>query len=497
MFLLLVIIALIILVVWRSKTKESYSRIVDLFNNTTTNLDDIGGLLVNNFGHEWFEKMLQAGDVTLQDSYVCASINQKTCTAYSYIRRDLVPMFFMFPGIKLYVPCGIILDPKKIWPLITLMAVVDADTNNRNACINESGGPILVYNPAGNSSYDQRARANLVQQFGAQSPYLDYAVFIPSKERFKEQDVQCCDDRCKYIHSGGSINQWLMNASEDKAFDGCYQFQEVPYKDVPAEIRAQAPGARGFLTQTTSCAACTKPYLCVFDNYGPDKYATVFEPDRIANYIGPDGQGFVDLFNQGPNIDIGAVAISQCRFEKKDWNRWIRVLKEWYKTLIARADNSLYANPFRPSYFENEVNLYINPNKYSREAYLQNKLFQDAIIGFYYTDALCEDQMAPLEGIETRVGDAVFSGSVDRCDKFWQLDDPSMTTAKRRQWEQEKRAETRALVHRVADMFNAKHGRNVPVYRSRADSNSFPNKDSIEAALKGNIQLEDFLILDS
>lgn len=482
------------------------SRLESLFNDTTTDLSMIGGFLVNNFGQEWFRKMLSAGDVNLQDTSVCASINQKTCTAYSYMRRDLTPTFFMFPGINLYVPCGIILDPKKVWPLITLMSIVDADTNNRNNCINESGSPMMIYNPSGTTDYDNCARANIISQFGPSSDLLNSAIYVPTREVFDASETECSDQNCKYIHSGGSISQWTMNSSK-KCINGnfydCPTFEEVSFQDVPDEIKSKVgPEVSRFFIQHTSCKTCKKPYLCKFADYKEDdKYETVFEDDVIANYIGADGRGFADLYNlNSSEIDMNQIAVDQCRFEKKDWNLWIRVMRDWYKLLVDKlqdpANNYIFANPNRPAYIENEINLYINPAAETKEAQDQNKIFQDAIIGFYYTDSSCEEQLQALDGVKSESGGETFTNAVDRCDKFWSYDDSTMTTQKRRDWEEAKRNESRDLVRQVADMFNKKHGLNVPVYKSRAESNSFPNINSIKKALRGETAF-DFLVLDA
>jgi hypothetical protein len=412
-------------------------------------------------------------------------------------------MFFMFPGINLYVPCGIILDTRRVWSLITLMTIIDADTNNRNLCVNESGSPILMLNPHGNSDIDNCTRSNLAAKFGKDSKYLtlNYAVFIPSKESFDKCSATCHDQRCKYLNSGGSINQWVLSTCKFSDPE-CYSFEEVDSSSVPAEIAKQVGEVAGFLVQRTSCSLCTKPYLCVFQDYTQtEKYKTVVEEDRIANYIGPAGEGFLDLFNPGSRdkLDIGNIAISQCRFEKKDWDLWIGVLKDWYREILNvlaqsdEANNYIFANPFKPSYFENEINLYINPDRTTREALDQNKIFQDSIIGFYYTDVSCEEQLAPLNGVKTETYGVPFSNAVDRCDEFWKLDDATMTTEKRRAWEATKRVEIKELVHKVADMFNKKHGRKVPVYRSRANSNAFPNAVSLGDALAGAVNIEDFL----
>lgn len=589
------------------KCEKNVPKYLDaMFNNTTTDLDEIGGILCNNFGTEWFEAMLKRNEVSLQDTSVCAHVNRRTCTAYSYLRRDLIPMLFMFPGVQASVPCGIILDTRKVWPLITLMAIVDGDTNNRSCCTNESGSPILTRSPWSASPGDLCIYNSMVQQ--VQERKLDekyvkdsYAVYIPNKDEGVTGgtcDVSCNGDRtCMYNNSGGNINQWLMNASTECVngkFANCFVFKEIDVSQVPKVIRDQVhPAPTGWLVQTMSptCETCRKPYLCVFDdapstpkssgdarlmntnntyaadarrqslveslepseheekagrtataaniNYASDakclslikgfepsdnedmvanhtaasmhssnvyvtdgsmedKYKVVEEPDRIATYIGENGFGMQTTVTN--DMQIGNIAIKQCRFERDDWNKWIGVLKQHYRNImgIMRSDNSMIdsfnyqlAHPSSPSYFENEVNLYIDPDTQSSEYKRQNKIWQDAIIGFYYTASTCEEQLSPLEGVPSEFYGEKVQGTVDRCNGFFGMD-----TSDRRKWEKDRMEMSRKLVHQVADMFNKNQKRNVPVYKCTADSNAFPNYKSFVTAFNGDTKLSSIFQLD-
>jgi hypothetical protein len=490
------------------------------FNNTTTDLNNIGGLLANNFGMSYFEKMLEVGDVNYSDTSVCASINRKTCTAYSYIRKDLVPMLFIFPGIEANVPCGIILDPKKVWDLITLLSVVDADTNNRSCCTNENYDPILTRNPFQNDDSDQCMVNTIRAQKGPDSVWLKqkYAVYMPLGDpNFGAGCPRSCngDLNCMYANTGGNINQYLMNASpECKAgnYASCFNFTEVPIDQVPQKIKDmfKDPNAQpdGYLELSFAkdCPTCKKPYLCVFENSPNNKFETIYEPDRIASYIGKDGLGFQNLFGQ--YMDIVLLQILQCRVEKKDWNLWVKLVKDWYKTLmsIMTKDNGMpdrysymLANPNTQGYFENEINLYINPDTSSREYKRQNKIFQDSIIGFYYNATTCEEQLNTLNGIKSVSqynSSDVFYNNVDRCDRYWWLNDNSFDTNKRRSWEIDNIEKSRELVRKVADMFNKKHNRNVPVLKNVSSSNAYPNYNDMQRALNGKIQFNDVFIPD-
>ena len=520
---LLFITLSILLFVSLRRTKES---IVEKFYNDTTNLKKLGGLLVNNFGMEYFQKMLNVGDVNFSDTSVCASINRKTCTAYSYLRNDLIPMMFMFPGVTANVPCGIILDPVKAWPLITLMSVIDADTNNRSCCTNENYTPIIVRNPFPKEVYPYFNSDNanncitrtLEAQGKADWAKGNFVVYMPLKDR--NLGAGCptsCDGdlHCMYNNTGGNINQYIMNASPDclaGKYKDSFIFTQVDESTVPDFVKEffakpeSKPAGYIEMSFQKDCPDCKKPFLCVFDTSAANKYETNNESDRIASYIGKDGLGFKELFTK--YMDAGYLQILQCRFEKKDWNMWIKVVKDWYKSLLAIMDKNnsmpdafsyMLANPNSQSYFENEINLYINPDTRSDEYKQQNAIFQDAIIGFYYNGLTCEEQLSELNGVKSisagNPGDVFYNG-VDRCDRYWWMNDRNLVGSNRRAWEIDTIRTSKEMVQKVAKMFNEKHGRKVPVFKNVGDSNAFPSYKSMKRALNGDVRFSDVFVLD-
>jgi len=560
-----VVVLVVMVVLCITRKNSSWGRMNSIFNNTTTNLNNVGGILCNNFGTEWFEAMLGHKEVSLQDTAVCAHVNRHTCTAYSYMRKDLIPMLFMFPGKEASVPCGIILDTKKVWDLITLMAVVDGDTNNRTCCTNESGSAILTRSPWSSNSNDLCVYNSMSKQVDAGTipkKWIDgkYATFIPVKDSGATGgtcNTSCNGNQtCMYNNSGGNINQWLMNSSQDcinGKYADCYTFRLAEEGEVPQVLKDQLGDnvPDGWLVQGISpdCKSCKKPFLCVFEDAPSgatasralepgvkatrtkegrmkfnatagaearnqfltegfnSAYKIVEENDRYASYIGKDGVGFQTLVS--PDMQIGNMAITQCRFKRDDWNLWIDVLKRNYRDIkgLMRADNSMLssynyqlANPASPAYFENEVNLYIDPDTTSAEYKKQNKIWQDSIIGFYYTSSLCEEQLAPLDGVVSKSsgnvsnssggnvskssGGNVVSGVLDRCNGFY-----NMETDARRKWEIDRIAKARKLVYQVAKMFIKNQGRSVPIYKCTADSNAFPNWQSFTNASNGDVKL--------
>jgi hypothetical protein len=511
------IVVLLLIITILIVSQKSEETLEDLFNTT--------GLLVNNYGIDWFEKMLSHGDVNLSDTAACAAVNRHTCTACSFIRNDLIPMFFMVPGIAMNVPCGIILNPQKVWPLITVMSIIDANTNTRSCGTNESGTPLLTRNPFMSNAGSMCVYNTLKAKYGESHKYVTgkWATFMPNIDSGGSCPISCNGDlTCMYQNSGGNINRWIMDSSPEcisGKYKDCYTFTEVSEKDVDPSIKnlfSSLDKPDGYLAHTMSqeCETCKKPYVCVFDNsMEPNKpFQTVEESNRIATYIGQDGSGFV------PNtMDVATISGVQCRFEKKDWESWIGVLKQYYRRILKlmKPDNSMIsehifppesgnlttftaqlANPLFPCYFENEVNLYINPDTSSNEYKNQNKIWQDAILGFYYVGTTCEEQFDTLNGVPSTAWDykknewKTFNSAADRCDGFFQIEKPEFTTETRRQWEENNKKSARDMVHKVADMFNKNHpGKNIPVYRCSASSNFFPSYKDMTNALNGNVKL--------
>lgn len=511
---LTILILLILFLIFSTKKID----IEKMFNNTTTNLNNIGGLLVSNFSISSFETFLHKNDMLLSDTAQCAAVNRKTCGAYSYIRKDLLPMLFQAPGINLNVPCGIIMNPQKLWPLITLTSIVDADTNRRSACTNETSSDFFIRNPFKDSGMDLNIFKNLLFKYGPDHPFVTkkYAIYIPNYDMGASKLVICNGDlKCMYQNSGGNIDLFLLFNSNDFSigkYKDCFDYAEISPDQVSPIIKSYFPVGTsqpdGYLIQLAKpdCSVCTKPFLCVADQYresapnGADteKYKTIEESDRIATYIGKDGSGFGELIT--PTIDIGNVNIAQCRFEKKDWNVWIKVLKNWYKKIleVIKPDNSLpenlnymSSNPLNPSYLENEVNIYINPDISSKEFKKQNEIWQDSIIGFYYTYTTCEDQLKELDGIETTYNNTTFNNIIDRCDKYWNLDDDTMTTDKRREWEEKNINYAKELVHKVSELFNEKYNKNIPIFKCKASNSSFPNYKDLNNALNSSVKFAD------
>ena len=490
---------------------------------------EVGGVLANNFALNWFQDFIKKGAVTFQGTAVCAHRARKSCTAYSLLRSDLIPVLFEFPGGNQSVPCGIILDPNKAWPLITGMYHNDADTNARVCCSNEAGGEP-------NTVTEGSLECTSCPGNGCCNPdgkcrSIDFTAGSDFKGSQMDQcgTPNCNGNRtCMMLQSGASINAYKLAGTP--AF--CNKESGPNFSD---------------------SKICAKPNVCVLENAPANStdvlgntdstnYKVVVEDDRIANYIGPDGEGFFKLLDAqcpGAGVDGDPTlvntdqrplcpnqrtgrggtsyndGVSQCKFKRDDWNVWIKTLKRFYVEYEKRFPNNIPQG----LYLENEVNLYVNPNK-SEEAFLQQKLFENAIIGFYYNATDCDQQLAWLNAQNTnRATDVKKNYSdlgSDRCDNYFgdltksdflknyidvglkdSADGAPVSRKQRQLWENIMIKISRQLVHQVADLFEKQTSRKVPVYKCTASSNAFMNYDEVRQAQNNNIKLSSIFQKDT
>ena len=477
-----IIIVLILSLVYIS-IKAKYKKIKDRFNDTSTT----GGILIHMLTYDQLKNMLN-NEINISLMTDCGPPDKPTCSAWTLLRKDLAPMPFIYPG--LHTTLGILVDTKKIWNLITTMSIIDSDTNNRSCCVNGSGSSTLTKWPK--SHYNDNLTNTCTTKILNNNKYDNWVAYIEKDDKGANCPPECKDEDiyCKYMNT--YINQQLCTNS-----DSCYNFEETP--NPPNDIKSMFtnPSPEGYLKQTVkdSCTICTKPYLCVTDN-SPDNNNIIEEKDRIAAYVGKNGNKFEKLYYNddilGGAYNTGRLAGYQCKFERKNWDIWVNTVHNYYKILLSlmNRDNSirldnykfLNADPYASSYIENEVNMYVNPDKNSDEYKKQNKIFMDSILGFIYIDSTCEKQLEALDKIP--VGQ--FTNNVDRCDAFF-----NMKQSDRVNMEQKEIIDNNKLVIDMVSWFNKQYKKKIHGYALNATSNAFPNYKTLSKALDSNIKFDD------
>jgi len=488
---LLAVLLTILLLFLIARISRRPSSVKGMFNDTSNN-PEIGGILVHMMNPTDFESIIKSDRMDISMMADCAPENRHTCSAWTYVRKDLPPMVFIIPGTEMPT-CGIIIDPVKAWELLTTMGVIDSATAERSCCTNESKQPSILRYPGNTTSCISKMLQNKYQ-----GKYDNYGVYIPNKNKGGPCPSVCDEDDlvCRYNNSGGSINYYdLVNWPEcfDGKYDDCFDFIEVDESKVPETVKAQfrSYGPSGYLIQTVTkdCKTCSKPYLCVAKS-PPNKSAKDFpieEDKQFSGYVNSDGSNWTNLYmpkdNPFINIDI---MIRQCKFEKKDWDVWIRSLKDYYsKTLSGMNPDNTYknniydwqlANPGRNlTYVENEVNMYVNPDKSSSAYKDENDTFIDSIVGFFYVGTTCDQQLSSLDGVTTQARNtsSIYYNAEDRCNGYY-----GMGTNQRQSLEMNRMNRSRKAVIDMVKWFNKKYNKDTVGYAAAPDSNSFVNYKS-------------------
>jgi len=453
---ILIILALILVVAtvaafWLSFTKTPQSHadvnvLKVLFTHQPHHIKQLsGGLLVNTMTIEDVQRLLDVEDFVLDanDSAITdCSIPDKnltgSCSAWTYLRNDLMPTIFNTP--KLVDPnrsdgsgasqvsstpplIGIILNPALAWSLISSMAVVNASTNERNC------GQYYLAD-------SKTVNVKCTEADGGVGH--DTNVIFRGPLLSSELCQNNCDDKdeyCKYQNAGGTIAISKLGNSTLGNW-GC-QDCSGPFPD---------NGVQGFMA---GCSQSSLPFLCSLDD--GSKTEGIVDPHAWAPYskrngyakahIGSKGEGMQNLFQtQSGLADTWTIGSNQCKFKRDDWDAWVDAIKLYYKTTWENYDpatktlkaeyeatfgkNYLMSCPrYVHSFFENEVNLYLNPKsdekKYQELAEKQSQILRNSIVGFFSIGKTCRQQLQSLEGSTCSFDGTTYTGVDDRCDAWF------------------------------------------------------------------------------
>jgi hypothetical protein len=383
-----------------------------------------GGLLAHMWAPEDVTAVLATQPFTFgltsQGIADCAAINRKTCSAWTYLRSDLPPTLFIYPSSPTgaagyWTPvCGLILDPRIAWPLVTSMSVVDSDTNARSCCGNESGSAAIL------------RTSDAPGGLPCTLPKGKWALYLAS-DAVGSCPTSCPagDASCRAVNAGGGINVWDL-VSWPQPCD-CIDWAN-PVTPSASDLKQLEGGGTSYAGYTfytlKSCPLCAGPYICsttpLADNAD---YAST--PGGARAYVGQSGERFGPLFysSDWANFSIGSLAIRQCKFARDTWSQWVSALKLFYAQVAGSfADGNtlpgalsyMQGSPCLASYTENEVNLYVDP------AAPDDATFRAAIVGFFWVSSTCTEQLAPLEGVVSvsPQGGCTYDDVAKRCNDF-------------------------------------------------------------------------------
>jgi len=460
----------------------------------------VGGVLVHLFSIEAAEALEAARPfaVNANDDWVtdCGPAANPSCSAWSYLRDDLYPAVFAHPSgwqgaakgpkgadFPLYTTpvCGVIVDPRVLWPLLTQMTVLDSYSVGRSCCASAGGvtdwKDTATFPCGGQLTFDPDVQGSGCVAGGQCAP----------------EDVWC-----RRMQSGGGVARPALGDW------GCALCRA---RGEPRD--AVTPRECALCGLTHSCALADAPsgtqdgslFASVKERPWARQYYDAAARD-VGNLVGADGAAFRRAFAapDGALRDTGWLAGALCRFVPSQWPAFVRALKDYYDAWRGAytstelrgerllGTNHFLANPAYGSYLENEVSMYMNPKGCAPEvAARQDGLFRDAILGFFYVGRSCLELHAELEGVTSTVdfgGGAPATtvyGARDRCAGYFDSD--AMVDEEPAYLER-----ARSALNAVVARFNGtyrKTGTKIGLFKYVGDGNTFFGRARLEQLKKG------------
>lgn len=614
--LLVVLLVFLIIYFFTSNTSSGSSNkstLKQLFDSASAKFADIsnrepnvpsGGLLGQSLGLSDVQPIIENNGETLLSYMTSCSPNmeKKSCSPWLFLRRDMNPMVFNFPGLGLDAPMmGILLDLEKMFPMVGTMAMIDADSNNGSCCCNAAGYFVLQYNSQDNqktglSNGDIPATVrDALKKKGNYDPTATYYIagdrnmmngtpaWIPGTAPTVCNACQNAsipatgaDYLCQVNQAGAGINTWdmLLIWPDEAELQTCFHAKGVPmYADrnqigatddnvdsVLAKNLSETIGLKSLpkgpmieiaYPDKPSCPKCNQPNLCVMQNPNNGAKSQVIPGFQVipgdgglitGALIGEDGMGYFDQYMgsliysetektgngyPGKWLNLPNVAVRQCKFQRKDWDKWVEVQKQFYRNVLSMQDptsstffkqndtvhpyQQMYnANPTQGQYFEHEVNIYVDPNHNSAFYKKQQQRFQDSIIGFFYTCQTCEDSMEEIKNVKTPTlistnldkkdwnNNGFFDSPSDRCDGYFaSAPNPGSRIVgdTRRAAEAQKQQQMRISTLELCRVFREKYGRDIMPLQAKMHSNAFIGNAQTARSLEGKLQFSEIFQL--
>ena len=340
---------------------------------------------------------------------------------------------------------------------------------------------------------------------------------------------------CKYRVAGGGLSQLNLNSSKwnwDETDDRpqIYNTFILEQKLKQNEKAAKACGWSNTVTPDSRFLEWTpgknsfarNPYICVTEktptnnvNIGNDVLVNTFNKDPsldvIYNYVGSNfsdgnyieqsnkdkknnGYTFAEQYYGGinrSNIPIGTSTIQnfQCKWEKKDFNRWIAEIKNFWFTVFKTLNkdnmyvndpnnfgkNTLLANPnIYWEYFENEVNVFIDPS-ITDDNDKYNKIYRDSIIGFGFYNKTIFEQLQEIPNLDNITIDAgngiIYNNIQDRVmgtkkgpGYLVGMGNSSDVIPYISRYERARLLKGKELMNSIKNKFNKKYNKNISLY---------------------------------
>ncbi len=323
--------------------------------------------------------------------------------------------------------------------------------------------------PKNSDSLDSKYRPGLNKNIGViqSSNNMGAGCSTSCNKLYKDNTIK--NNLCKYRVAGGSISKanigdyngvlddsiWNWDENDNRSqiyntfnlenkFNSSTEAQMCNFNYDPNKPSSKTsflewkPGKDSFARNPFLCVTQKTPTDVSYINNDIEVNTFNTDPslDVIYNYVGSNspngdviqqskknvyknnGYTFAEQYyggNKRNNTPIGTAGIMnwQCKWEKKDFNRWITEIKNFWKQVLNTLDsknlyindsnwfghNNLLANPnITYEYFENEVNMFINPN-ITDDNDKYNNIYRDSIIGFGFFNETMTEQLEQIPNL--------------------------------------------------------------------------------------------------
>jgi hypothetical protein len=262
-----------------------YNNIVEINDVIFEKNPTINGVLVHLFGDNDLDAIInqKSFEFNLNSHGVCdcSSFSAKTCSAWTYLRKDLPPILYNFPSSPAvnggyWTPIwGVVLDANKAWPLITTMGVTDSDTFGRNQLSIDPFTYINLWDKNGNGNFNDGSRCsgdNTYTPFFTEDQdsnlnpvdkkSVDIVIQSSTGNGIDKRNNTSCgygDDissmNCRYINAGGGIQsaEWLYANQNLYGWDCAYNDNGTGGYGMPGSIYRPQGNFNGKGKKTKGC----------------------------------------------------------------------------------------------------------------------------------------------------------------------------------------------------------------------------------------------------
>ena len=264
--------------------EKLYNNVIEIKNEIFEKNPVINGVFVHLFSTEDLDEIINQKDfkfnLNTKGITDCSIFNPKTCSAWTYLRKDLPPILYNFPSSPAvyggyWTPnWGVVVDANKFWPLVTTMGITDSDTFGRNQLNIDINSSIILWDNINNSGYFNNGsrcsgnnintpfftKDNLENLIPINKNDVDIVIQSFHNNRVNDKNTSCGynDDinslNCRYTNAGAGqeSSSWLYGNSILYGWDCPYYDYSNNYGVTGSVYRPQGE-LNGKFNKTKGC----------------------------------------------------------------------------------------------------------------------------------------------------------------------------------------------------------------------------------------------------